>query len=139
MSDCCLFDHRSLEIRLIDHENVRTRRATPDKSVVTTEQKDEPAKDQPSAQPQQQPQQQQQQASQLTTSNTTNASHDVKYFPAYSTSEATVQVKPTDAISNATVQASKDADVTSVPKPDYKKKAASPVKVDDTVRAMIDL
>lgn len=126
-------------MRLIGRENVRVRRATLDKSVVTTEQKDEPAKDQPSAQPQQQqPQQQQQQASQLATSNATNASRDVKYFPAYSTSEATVQLKPTDTVS--TVQSSKDADVTSVPKPDFKKKVASqPVKADDTVGAMINL
>lgn len=133
MDDCCSFDHRSLEIRLINHENVRTRRETPgDKTVVTTDQKDESAKDQPLAQPQQQqPQQQQQQASQLATSTTTNSSHDVQYV-AYSTSEATVQVKPTDAIS--TVQASKDANVTSVPKQDINKKkvASQPVKADDT-------
>lgn len=115
---------------------MRIRRATADKSVVTTEQKDEPAKDQLSAQPQQQqPQQQQQQASQLATSNTTNTSHDVKYFPAYSTSEATVQLKP-DTVS--TVQSSKDVNVTYVPK-QLDKKASQPVKADDTVGAMIDL
>ncbi|XP_072762641.1 plexin domain-containing protein 2 [Anoplolepis gracilipes] len=127
-------NHRSLEIKLIDDENVaRIRRETLDKSVVTTEnaQKNEPAKNQASGQPQQQQQQQpQQQASQLATSNTTNIPHDVKYFPAYSTSEATVQFRPTDAVS--TVQPSKDIDVTSVPKPDSKKKATQPMKADDT-------
>ncbi|CAL1679016.1 unnamed protein product [Lasius platythorax] len=131
---CCLspLDHRSLEIRLIDGENVaRIRRQTSDKSVVTTEQKDEPAKDQPSSQPQQQqPQQQQQQAPQLaTTTNTTNTSHDVKYLSAYSTSEASVQFRTADAVS--TVQPLKDTDVTSVPKPESKKKVTQPVKIDD--------
>ncbi|XP_077280188.1 plexin domain containing lethal (1) G0289 [Temnothorax americanus] len=61
------FDHQSLHIRLIDENVGRVRRATPDKSVVTTEQKEEPLKDQSSAQPQpqqQQPQQQQQQQQQ---------------------------------------------------------------------------
>jgi hypothetical protein len=49
------FDHQSSNIRLIDGEDIaRVRRATP---VVTTEQKEEPLKDQPPAQSQ--PQQQQ--------------------------------------------------------------------------------
>ncbi|XP_029157552.1 plexin domain-containing protein 2 isoform X2 [Nylanderia fulva] len=121
------FDHRSVDVRLIDGENIaRIRRAAiPEKSVMATEQKD-PVKE--ASQQQQQQPQQQQPAAQLTTTANTNTSHDV-YLPASSTSEATVQFKPTEAIS--TVQPLKDtSDVTSVPK-DSKKKATQAVKIDD--------
>lgn len=118
------FDQFS-NIRLINGENIeRVRRATPDKSVVAPEQKEDSVKDQSSTQPhpqqqqpqqqpqppqqsQQQPQLQQPQQQQQVTptqpapSNTTNTSASVTYSTAYSTSEVppvSITVRPSDPV-----------------------------------------
>lgn len=129
------FDDGSLEIRLIDDENVgRIRR-----ELVVNEPKDESVKDQPSSQPQQQ----QQQAPQLVNmTNTQPTTHDVKYLSAYSTSEATVQFRTTEVASTPIIQVQsfKDADgkISSLNSTNSKKKVTQPVKADDTVSAMMD-
>lgn len=135
------FHYDTWKLILIGDKNVpggRIRRTTSE-LVVTNEQKDEPPKDQPS-----QPQQQPQQPPQLAT-NTTNTrpAYDVKYISGYSTSEATVQFRTTEATSTPVIQVQsvKDAEGIKIPSTNFtnpKKKVTQSVKADDTVSAMMD-
>jgi len=86
-------DRQFSSVTLIDGENVSRIRRTPDKSA--SEQKEEPAKDQPSVQPQQQ-QQQQQPAPAVANPVTLNSTFsDVTYSTVHSTNApATSTIQP---------------------------------------------
>ncbi|KAM0729233.1 Plexin domain-containing protein 2 [Formica fusca] len=132
------FHYDTWKLILIGDKNVpggRIRRTTSE-MVVTNEQKDEPPKDQPSPQPQQQPQQPPQLATNTTNTRPTYDQH-IKYISGYSTSEATVQFRTTEATSTPVIQVQsvKDAEGIKIPSTNFtnpKKKVTQSVKADDT-------